>query len=284
MNGMDLGLASFPRVYSDLLNLLVGSRISERNERTGERINMWPGGTGFNLDLTDQRLPVPGVRKVFPRTAAAETAWYLQGTQNVTWLREYAKIWDKFTEADGVTIDAAYGYRWRKRFGRDQIALAIEALRNNPTDRRVWVNAWDPHHDGLGAEGQKNVPCPVGFSFNVMGGLLHSSIVMRSSDVFVGLPYDVMGHAMLMAVMAASIGLPGLGSMHVTLCHAHLYEKHFGMALEALRQPVVDERPPLMAWDLSRVEAEPDAFVWTYGKAGQSVRWPEFNPRPEVIA
>jgi thymidylate synthase len=275
---------AFPYIYSELLGDLLDSPFVETNARTGVEIKMIPGGMAFKIDLTDQTLPVTGTRKLFPHVAAAEVAWFIRGDQTTEFLNAHGvKIWDKFVEADGQTIEAAYGYRWRYQFGRDQLWCAIEALRNNPTDRRIWIQAWDPSSDGLGAPGQKNVPCPVGFTFSIVNGFLHSSLFIRSSDVFVGLPYDVMGHAMLMSVVAASVGAIGLGSMHVTLAHAHLYKNHYEMAEQALAQTVHPSGPRLFAWTQGDVLRDPDGFVWTYRKAAQEVSWPTYSPKPELI-
>lgn len=200
----------------------------EKNERTGVQVKVGRGGTSFRVDLSDGILPTVGYRKTFPKSAAAEIAWYLQGTQNADFIRKYAPLWDKFVEQlpDCEGVKAAYGYRWRNHFGRDQIRLAIEALRKDPSDRRCYISAWDPSEDGLGAVGQRNVPCPTSFTFSILHGELHSSLFLRSSDVFVGLPYDVMGHALLMDAVATELRIkPGV--MHVTLAHAHLYECHW---------------------------------------------------------
>lgn len=277
-------MQNFNTAYHDLLGDLVSSPFSEVNERTGVEIKMIPGGYSFKIDLSDQTLPVTGSRKLFPHVAAAEIAWFIRGDQDTVFLNQHGvKIWDKFVEADGKTVEAAYGYRWRYAFDRDQLWCAIEALRKNSTDRRIWVQAWDPRVDGLGAAGQKNVPCPVGFTLSLVDGLLHSSLFIRSSDVFVGLPYDVMGHAMLMAVVAASVGAMGLGSMHVTLAHAHLYKSHYDMVDAALSQTMYPQGPKLYAWTRDDVLRDPDGFVWTYRKAAQDVAWPSYSPKPELI-
>lgn len=277
--------ASFPDVYDDLLDNLIDSPFEEVNARTGAKIKMLDGGASFKLDLYDQRLPVTGTRKLYPHVAAAETAWFLMGLRTTEFLNKHGvKIWDKFTEADTFVVEAAYGYRWRRFFGRDQLLDAVKTLREDPTSRRVWVQAWDPIGDGLTTKGQKNVPCPVGFTFSIIGGMLHSSLFIRSSDVFVGLPYDVMGHAMLMGVVAASIGCAGLGTMQVTLAHPHLYEVHWDMASACLSQASRHEDgPSIYAWDLDMVEKDPDGFVWAYRKAASEVSWPTYAPKPELI-
>lgn len=274
----------FHDVYQHLLlSLLSPDAHVETNERTGERIAVSPVPVHFNLDLSDLKLPVCGVRKTFPKTAAAEVAWFLLGTRDASFIREYAPIWDKFLEDDGHTIAGAYGHRWREAFGRDQVADAIKTLRRNKTDRRTVVMAWDPGSDGLG-QPSKNVPCPLGFTLSVVNGRLNSAIVLRSSDTFVGLPYDVMGHALLMNAFACSIGgvLPGV--MSVTLAHPHLYLKHEQMAREALGgRGSLDTRvmPP---WSVEQIEDDPHGYVENVRLTFAGITQPTYHCRPEVIA
>lgn len=283
--------SQFHSLYEDILWRALWRGHLETNERTGHSVRSLPP-VSFSLDLSDGLLPVAGNRRLYPATAAAEVAWMLMGTQDASFMMKHAKVvWEKFTEYDPSFRDvngevpivkAAYGYRWRQHFGRDQLKLAVEALRKNPSDRRVWISAWDPSSDGLGAKGQLNVPCPVGFSLSVVDGRLNSALVLRSSDLFVGLPYDVMGHAMLMAVVAATLRVePGV--MHFTLAHPHLYDSHFEFAEESFSHFVRDTRVALVQRPLKDVEAEPDHFVATYKARAQDEPWPSFAPRPEVI-
>jgi thymidylate synthase len=275
----------FDDIYVTLLNWLLHTSPEQTNDRTGHKVRVGRGGTSFRLDLSDRVLPTAGVRKLFPKSAAAEVAWYLSGSQDVTWIRKYAPLWDKFVEADGKTIESAYGYRWRKHFGRDQIERAIEALRTDPSDRRVFISAWDPAQDGLGELGQRNVPCPVSFNFYVLQGELHSTMTKRSTDVFVGLPYDVMGHALLMAAMAETLAVK-LGVMQVSLSHPHLYEDHYEMAQQCIDLPY-DQRVmpaiPLPRVTVRDIEQHPDAYVQVMAEAANTSSWPLFNPKPFVV-
>lgn len=286
----------FYDVYGALLAWTFQAPV-EANERTGTRVRVGRGGTAFRVDLGDGLLPTIGYRKTFPKSAAAEVAWYVRGEQDATFIRQYAPLWDKFVEPiqyrvfeddvfvghdtfDGVK--SAYGYRWRRHFGRDQLRLGVEALRKDPSDRRVYVSAWDPAEDGLGAQGQKNVPCPASFTFSVTGGELHSSLFLRSSDVFVGLPYDVMGHALLMDAVAHELRIrPGV--MHVTLAHAHLYESHWDLTAEALKQEPVIPQMQLPGWSLTQIERDPHDYVQRYAEEAKQLTWPAYSPRPEVI-
>jgi thymidylate synthase len=290
----------FETAYAGILVWVHGSGHIETNERTGHRVKVARGGTSFRVDMSDGMLPLIDVRKTFPRSAAAEVAWFLMGTQDAAFITKHVPFWDKFVEKlDRVVhaghidsdlefydgIKAAYGYRWRNHFGRDQLKGALQALRADETTRRVNVSAWDPSEDGLNVIGQRNVPCPTNFTLSITDGELHSSIFLRSSDVFVGLPYDVMGHALLMDAFASELGVK-VGVMHVTLAHAHLYEDHWDMTVEALNSPDAD-RPlpmvPLPKWPLCMIEAEPEAYVRKMAELSRLAVWPAFNPKPFVV-
>ena len=273
----------FGFVYRRLLGNLLDTdyAIVELNARTNTRIAVLPGAQSFQLDLSNNLLPLNGLRKTFPRTAAVEVAWFLRGSRDVTWLEDRGvKIWSPFA-VDG-TVTSAYGYRWRSAFGRDQIAAAIHTLQKDPSSRQVYITAWSGQVDGLGNTA-KNIPCPVGFTLSILNGQLHSTLLMRSSDVFVGLPYDVMGHAMLLSVLAGWIDSElTLGTMTVTFAHAHLYEDHWDMASKCISSlSVIKTKIPL----LQIKEDRPDWDFWIaeYAQAGKNEPWPEYNPKPRLV-
>lgn len=274
-------MGAFRTTYGGLLYSLLNTLHVEVNARTGAGIRALEPRS-FTVDVSDGRVPVCGVRRTYPKTAAAEVAWFLSGSKDVSFIRKYAPIWDKFVEDDGLTVAGAYGHRWREHFGRDQIGLALAELRRDPTSRRVWISAWDPATDGLG-QPSKNVPCPVGFTLSVQGGVLNSALFIRSSDVFVGLPYDVMGHALLMDACARTLRVE-LGVMHVTLAHPHLYEVHRDMAYEALASDPSDDTQPMPGWSVDDIVNAPDLYVMSVGAASSLVkRRPEYACKPMLV-
>lgn len=273
--------------YRGLLTELYHRGKWEMNERTKTGIKMVPGGWSFKLDLTDGRLPVPGNRRYFPRVAAAEVAWQFMGTKDPAFIVGKApKLWAKFVE-DGE-LKTAYGYRWRRHFGRDQLKLAVEELRSNPTNRQLYVSAWDPASDGLGGPQPKNIPCPVGFSLTRTGDDVHASVFVRSSDVFVGLPYDVMGYALTLDAVAAEVDCRP-ASLHFTLAHPHYYDPH----AQDVEDCVVGKRtewlhggecqPVLPGWSVSRIVADPEGYVAAVSTLAKRMRAHEWNPTPEVV-
>lgn len=294
-----------PVLYRRLLAELMDRGVEETNARTGVKIKLLQGGQSFRLDMTNGLLPVPGNRRYFPRVAAAEVAWQLMGTQDPTFIVDKApRLWEKFIE-DGK-LKTAYGWRWRHAFGRDQLELLVRALRDDPTNRQLYVSAWDPGSDGLGGPQPKNVPCPVGFSVSRFGDDLHMSVFLRSSDVFVGLPYDVMGYALTLDAIAASVGCRP-ATLHFTLAHAHLYEPHWPAVKACLgklgssdwydleragtkadyqkaseRWPS-DCEPNLPGWTIDQVLADPDGYCATVGRLAKRVSSLAWDPCPVVV-
>lgn len=277
----------FHETYKDLLSHLIDSDI-EHNKRTGVNIKVSDTPISFNIDLSNGVLPTIGVRKTFPRSAAAEMAWFVQGEQDISFIKRYAPMWDKFSETikkDDSEIEgvlAAYGYRWRHHFGRDQLNDAIKALEKDPSNRRIYISAWDASNDGLLEEGQSNVPCPVGFTLSIVKGRLNSVLTLRSSDVFVGLPYDVMGHALLMDSIAKTLKVD-LGIMHTTLAHPHLYQFHWEMTRNCIKNDPIIPDLQMPHWSLSEIEKNPTEYVEKVRFDSMNVTWPTYNPKPFIV-
>lgn len=270
--------------YRDLLIDLHYNGVYEENARTGVGITMLEGGYSFKVDLGG-RLPIPGNRRYWPRVAAAEVAWQFMGTKDPEFILRHApKLWEKFVE-DGE-LRTAYGYRWRSHFGRDQLALAMKELRENPTNRQLYVSAWDPRIDGLGGPQPRNIPCPVGFSLTRTQEELHCSVFIRSSDVFVGLPYDVMVYSLTVDAVASSCGLRP-GTLHVTLAHPHYYNPHGKLVRDCIEgghsQWELNVEPGLPAWSVDDVLQDPDGYVTQVHRCASRVNNNEWNPMPKLV-
>lgn len=291
---------SMHETYRSLLTELLHHGVEELNARTNTKIKMLQGAHSFKLDLLDGRLPVAGNRRYYPHIAAAEVAWQFMGTKDPTFIVGKApKLWSKFIE-DGE-LKTAYGHRWRKAFGRDQLELAMAELRNNPTNRQLYISAWDPSSDGLGGPQPKNIPCPVGFVVSRFRDDLHMTVLIRSSDVFVGLPYDVMGYALTLDAIAASVGCRP-ASLCITLAHPHLYEPHWlatraclGLEITGFERPkdrrvegasstwVTGCEPNLPGWTVEQILRDPDGYVDIVKTLAKRVGNNSWDPMPEVI-
>lgn len=212
--------------------MLEGKR--QYNARTQQNVTAYPG-LHVRLDLARDGFPLLSARKIPVRLFVAEMLWYISGARDIAWLQQYTRVWDKFIETNGQ-LAAAYGQRWRRSFGRDQLRELTRQLRKDPSSRQMVVMCWHPGRDGLTNQGViKNVPCLPSFTVNVIDGELNMGVECRSNDMILGCPHDVPGYALLAYLLAKSSGYkPGILSYHVT--HAHIYESHDHAARELVKR------------------------------------------------
>jgi len=237
-------MTQFDRAYREAVRRIMADGVEEVNARTGHATRALPGVTievdaGFPL-LTLRRLPIKGW--------VAEQVWFLTGSRRPEEsLRQFTKIWDEFTNLNGV-IPTAYGYRWRHHFGRDQIAELVALLERDPSSRQAVVVAWDPGEDGLEMKRpRKNVPCPFSFTVNIIGGALHLHNLVRSNDMMLGCPFDVAGFALLQRILAARLGVR-VGKYTHSISNAHIYDIHYDAARQLVERdhehPEIDLSAP----------------------------------------
>lgn len=227
-------VTKFDQTYQEMLTQIMQTGIEELSERTGLKTKALPG-LHFTTDLEADGFPLLTLRKIPIRIFVAEQVWFLLGSRKPEeFLRKYTKIWDVFTNP-GDVVTVAYGYRWRKHFGRDQIQMLLELLRQEPSSRHGVVVAWDPAQDGLTLFKKKNVPCPYTFSVNIIGERLHLHNIVRSNDMVLGCPHDVAGFALLQMILADALNVkPGIYSHSIS--NAHIYENHYRAAEEMVRR------------------------------------------------
>ena len=72
-------------------------------------------------------------------------------------------------------------------------------------------------------------PCHVSYQFYVDNGVLSCHMYQRSSDVFLGLPFNIASTALLVHLIAHETDLTP-GKVRISLGDVHLYENHIGVA------------------------------------------------------
>lgn len=229
---------AFDLQYQSLLRQIMEEGVEEKNTRTGHVCKSLPGLTmRFNLQ---EGFPLLSLRRIPTKVFIAEQIWFLMAEQNLEWLQQFTKIWDDFAEQNNC-VEAAYGYRWRKHFGRDQIGGLVELLQEDPTSRHGVILMWDPADDGL-ASGtkKKNVPCPYTFTVQIIGGKLCLHLVIRSNDMMLGNPHDTAGFALLAHILAQKLQV-AVGTLTVSISNAHIYDIHFEQAELILSRDITQE-------------------------------------------
>ncbi len=173
-----------------------------------------------------QRWTIARVPAMNPAFAIAEVVWIASGRDDSAFLNRWNSKLPSFA-GDGVKYDGAYGARLRNRFGIDQIRRVCEALSNNRASRQAVLQIWDAASDLPRANGVPNspdVPCNICSMLKIRNGRLQWSQVLRSNDLFLGLPYNFVQFTYLQEILAGCLQVE-VGDY----CHfsdsLHMYEK-----------------------------------------------------------
>jgi thymidylate synthase len=223
------------QVYHDLMKRIL-SEGTEKTDRTGT--GTWSVfGHQMRFDLS-KGFPLVTTKKVHLKSIIHELLWFLKGETNTQYLKENkVTIWDEWADENGE-LGPVYGAQWRRWKSADgntvdQIAWVVNEIKTNPDSRRLIVNAWN-----VGEIGKMALPpCHAFFQFYVANGKLSCQLYQRSADVFLGVPFNIAGYALLTLMMAKVTGLEPGEFVH-TLGDAHIYKNHMDQVnLQLSRTP-----------------------------------------------
>ncbi len=227
----------------------------------------------LEFDLQEE-FPILTTKFVAFKTAVLEMLWIWQVQSNdVNWLHERGvKIWNEWeVPKDGVymgrdfkklykekglkenpvgTIGTAYGWV----VNRYQLTQSlIETLKTDSTNRRMvmslWQNEWIP---------TATLPsCVWSNEWIVSGDRLNLMVHSRSNDAPLGLPFNISQYAVLLALIAQTVGLKP-GKMSFTINDAHIYENQIDGIKEQLRRrdEIIKERGKM--YDAPKLWINPD--------------------------
>lgn len=187
------------------------------------RIDSLPKGT----------FPILTARKMFYKPVLGELAAFLKGATDIRTFKEFGcNYWDANASRwsanfgkpkEDWEVGQVYGAQWRnwRRQGYDQLKVLIYELRTNPFSRRHVLTTYDPEETYACLP-----PCHLMAQFNVtITGNLDCVVYMRSVDLCLGLPSDVVLYAALMLVICNEVDLKP-GTLTFMLGDTHIYENH----------------------------------------------------------
>lgn len=184
---------------------------------------------GFPL-LTTKKMPF--------KILMHELLWFVSGSSNIKYLQDNKiHYWDEFAD-EQLNLGPVYGVQWRRwksPDGReiDQLQWAIDEIKNNPNSKAILVSAWN----AADLKEMRLPPCHTMFQFDVTKGKLRMQLYQRSSDVFLGLPFNIAQYALLLEMVAHLTGLEAR-ELIISIGNAHLYHNQIEPAKEQLtRKP-----------------------------------------------
>jgi dihydrofolate reductase / thymidylate synthase len=188
--------------------------------------------------------PLLTSKKIFVRGIVEELLWFLSGSTNANKLEEKnVHIWSgnssrEYLDSVGLKdyeegeLGPIYGWQWRS-FGKsyktkngdekgiDQIKYIIEELSKPNNSRRVVLSAWNP----LQLNEMALPPCHMTYTFYKNNKGLSCMMNMRSSDLFLGLPFNIASTAFLTCIIAKVLHIEPC-DVSIVITDAHIYEEH----------------------------------------------------------
>lgn len=187
-------------------------------------------GTSVSFDMSRPVCTLKA-RKLGYRFMCAEAAWILSGDNRLETIKRYSPFIWEFSD-DGFFYQGAYGPRII-----DQLTYVCDMLSDDSDTRQAVIDVWRPN-----PRPGRDIPCTLSFQFMIRDGYLHCIQSMRSSDVWLGYPYDAFnasmlsGYIMLLLRDRKTRGRDklSLGTHTMLVGSQHVYEKDLSGALGVL--------------------------------------------------
>lgn len=169
----------------------------------------------------------------------AEAAWILSGDNRVSTIAPFSKMIPEFSD-DNVRFYGSYGPKIV-----DQISYVIDTLAKDDYSRQAVINIW---REKPGPS--KDIPCTCSLQFILRDDKLNCIATMRSSDAWLGWPYDAFNFTCisiytLLQLMHQHKKTYKLGNLSINAGSQHLYERNWEQAKVCLDNlsPSIGEIP-----------------------------------------
>lgn len=270
--------------YLDLLQDILDNGAT-KSDRTGTG-TLSVFGRQYRHRLADG-FPLLTTKKLHLKSIINELIWFLRGDTNTRWLKENGvSIWDEWATPEG-DLGPIYGAQWTAWPTRDggrinQIDYVIDCLRNTPDSRRILFHGWNVEYlPDERMSPQENVragrmalpPCHLLYQFYVADGVLSSQLLIRSSDSFLGLPFNTASLAVLTMMLAQQCDLEP-GEIIICTGDSHIYSNHLAQVREQL------SRTPRPLPRLEILRKPPSIYDYRF----EDFALRDYDPHPPISA
>lgn len=278
--------------YFDEEYIRIGKKLLEEgtwvhNKRTGKRcLTIRAEMTKYDMSDTN-RFPLLTTKKMDIKPIAAELIGFIKGIDNAALFREEGcKIWDANANDNEQWLNnpnrkgkddlgRIYGVQardWKRPDGSsvDQLAMCVDKISKGIDDRRLIVTHWNPGE----LDKMALPPCHMTYMFTILDGYLHMTMIQRSCDYPLGVPYNIASYALMLHIIANMTGLK-VGELSHVMHNVHIYEDQLEMFKEQMkRKPTASPKilvPTYDSLDDFCENAKKDSFVIT-----------EYDPQPAI--
>jgi thymidylate synthase len=281
--------------YLHLMEYVLENGVLGSN-RTGTDTLTIPHAT-ISFDMADG-IPYLTTKRIAVKTLKVELEGFIKGITTKSWYQyRGCRIWDDWCNPERVPygtdsetqakmakeddLGPIYGFQWRSfnaaydtsrgyyQKGYDQLQFIIRELKTNPDSRRMLCSAWNPNQQSAMAL----PPCHFSWMVSVTDGKLNLSWNQRSSDLFLGIPFNIASYATLLHLLAKECGLEE-GTLTGHLNNVHLYVNHLEQVTEQLT------RTPTRFPTMETTDDNFDVLLWEHSDS----RLVDYHPQASIKA
>lgn len=182
---------------------------------------------GVTLRVNDlmENILVNTGRDLNYRFMVAEFLWIAYGLDDLATIARYNKNIAQFSD-DGKILYGSYGRRLKLQWDRIR-----HALRKDNQTRQAVATLFNPDM----STNTKDTPCTISLQWLLRDDHLNCIATMRSSDIWLGLPYDFYVFSQLTNCLAGYLDKKP-GWLQMQLGSMHLYEANFEKARECMHE------------------------------------------------
>src|SRR5574341_330743 len=211
-------------VWQEIARAIRGREgVTRQPSRVGQTLEILHAAT--SLSSPRDRWVVSRQPAINPAFAIAEVIWIIAGRNDSAFVNYFNRALPRYA-GSGPTYHGAYGYRLRRNLKMDQLEAGYHTLVKRPESRQIVLQIWDgrldlPRIDGK--ERSPDIPCNVVSMLKVRQRALDWTQIIRSNDLFRGLPYNFVQFTMLQEIMAGWLNLD-VGEHNQITDSLHVYE------------------------------------------------------------
>jgi thymidylate synthase len=232
--------AAYAATLSDVLErgdeLSAGETLSVGSGRRSKELLDY----SFVLENPRERLVWNPKRRLSLPGAIARFVWMMAANDR---LKDIEFYWGPRVSAfsdDGVlVIGSNYGQRMlNPRPGINQVAAIIERLQEDVATRRAAISIYEAEDS---VRKSHDIPCAFGLMFHVRTGRLHSSVLMRSNNAFILMPYNIFEFSLLAEAVAAELKVP-FGPLFYLAGSMHIYQENYEQSADVIASAAQTQR------------------------------------------
>ena len=225
--------------------MAVARRLDDYGDEVDSRLGPTKELLHVSMTIEDPRQRLVYVRPINPAFAIAEVIWILSGGRTANFLAFWNKRMLRYCDTGSSLLHGAYGNRLglgsqlphaitssftpipADESSVDQLKRAYITLKNVPESRQVVLQIWRSELDLPNPLPRAaDVPCNIMSHLLVRRDRLHWLQVVRSNDLFWGLPYNIIQFTCLQEILAGWLGL-SLGPYTHLSSSLHAYRDHW---------------------------------------------------------